>query len=166
MDFNVNYHHHDLRRVETVFSLRKLNKYWAAGHVTLLEKIRLKEELFTKGYIFRDRETGEYIEAESRIYGTRLEGVVELPEEDFEEICSVKRYARRRSLTADWAAYILPLGVQEGEELYIKNLIEDVLVSEFWGEKIYAVDGIAVWDGARLNFKRELFDENECLIVG
>lgn len=166
MDFNVNYHHQDLRRVETVFSLRKLNKYQAKGHVTLVEKIRLNEDLFARGYIFRDRGNGEYIQAESRSYGTRLEGYIQLPEEDFEEVCSVDRYARRRSLTADWAAYILPLDVQEGEELYVENLIEDVLVTEFWGEKIYAVDGIAVWDGAKLNFKRELFDEEQCLIVG
>lgn len=166
MDFNVNYNHQDLRRVETVFSLRKLNKYQAKGHVTLVEKIRLNEELFTRGYIFRDRETGEYIEAESRHYATRREGFVVLPEDEFEKICPVKRYVRRRSLTTDWAAYVLPLDVQEGEELYIANLIEDVLVTEFWGEKIYAVDGIAVWDGTQLNFKRELFDEGQCLVVG
>jgi hypothetical protein len=60
----------------------------------------------------------------------------------------------------------LPLGVQEAEELYIEDLIEDALVTEFWGEKTYAVDGIAVWDGTQLNFKRELFDEWQCLIVG
>ena len=78
----------------------------------------------------------------------------------------VKIYARKRSLNFDWAAYVLPLDPLEGETFYVEDLIEDILVSEFWGEKIYAVDGVANWDGRGLGFRRDLYDSNECMIVG
>ena len=78
----------------------------------------------------------------------------------------VKIYARKRSLNFDWAAYVLPLDPREGETFYVEDLIEDILVSEFWGEKIYSVDGIANWDGKGLEFRRDLYDSSECMVVG
>jgi len=166
MDFRVNYARRNLRVVKTVFSLEDVNDYAAKGHMILFEKIKLNKKLYTSGFIFRDRKTGEYTKAASRRFPLQYTGWASFPEEDYEEICPVTRYARERSLTLDWAAYVLPLEPNEGEEFYIEDLIEDVLVTKFWSSKIYAVDGVAVWDGTALNFKRELFDSRECQIVG
>ena len=166
MDFNVNYPCRNLRGVKTVFSLDDVNEYASKGHVVLFEKIKLNNKLYSTGFIFRDRETGEYTQAESRHFPLQYRGWASLPEEEFEEICPVRSYARKRSLSIDWAAYILPIDPQKGEELYVEDLIEEVLVTEFWSSKIYAVDGVAVWDGTALNFKRELFDSRKCHIVG
>lgn len=76
------------------------------------------------------------------VSAARREGFVVLPGDEFEKICPVKRYVRRCFLTADWASYLLPLEVQEGAELFIENLIEDVLITEFWGDqsRILSVD--------------------------
>ena len=104
--------------------------------------------------------------AESRHFPVQYGGWEELTEDNWEQILPVKTYARKRSLNFDWAAYVLPLDPCVGETFYVEDLIEDILVSEFWGEKIYAVDGIANWDGKVLEFRRELYDSSECMVVG
>ena len=166
MDFRVNYNKNDLRRVTTSFDLDQVNDAVKAGHIVLFETIKLNKKLYTHGYIFRDKENGHLAYGESRRFPRQYRGWVEFPEADWDEVIKVKDYARERSLKHDWAAYILPPDPALGEVLYIEDLIEDVLVTEFWSAKIYAVDGIAVWNGKELEFKRELFDSRECMIVG
>lgn len=166
MNFRVTYNKAELRRVTTSFSLDEVNDAIKTGHTVLFENIKLNEKLFTHSYIFRDKENRLVTYGYSREYPRQYSEWVELPESEWDELLKVKEYARKRSLNHDWAAYILPLDPLQGEELYIEDLIEDVLVTEFWYRKIYAIDGIAVWNGKELDFKRELFDSSECRLVG
>ena len=166
MNFNVNYEHSSLRIVKTVYSIYDLNQYVKQGHVVLIEDMHPKPDLYVKSKIYRNVENGEYRVAPSRNYVRQYGETVDLEKQVWEEIREIMTYARPRTLTHDWAAYVLPLDTDINEELYIEDLIEDVLVTEFWREKIYAEDGIARWDGSRLVFKRELFDSRECVIVG
>ena len=168
MEFNVRFDRASVapRLIETIFELDEVNAHISNGRVVLFELIELNERLYREGFIFKNYTNGHCRFAESRRFPVQYGRWEELTEDNWEQILPVKIYARKRSLNFDWAAYVLPLDPREGETFYVEDLIEDILVSEFWGEKIYAVDGIAIWDGKGLEFYRELYDSSECMIVG
>jgi hypothetical protein len=168
MEFNVRFDRASVapRLIETIFELDEVNAHISNGRVVLFEPIQLNERLYREGFIFKNYTNGHCRFAESRRFPVQYGRWEELTEDNWEQILPVKIYARKRSLNFDWAAYVLPLHPQAGETFYIEDLVEDILVNEFWGEKIYAVDGIANWDGKVLEFRRELYDSSECMIVG
>lgn len=168
MEFNVRFNQSSgaLRVIETVFELNEVNAHISNGRVLFFERIELNDQMYREGFIFKSYMNGHCRFAESRLSPVQQGGWEELTEDKWEQILPVKIYARKRSLNFNWAAYVLPPDPREGETFYVEDLIEDILVSEFWGEKIYAVDGIANWDGKVLEFRRELYDSSECMIVG
>ena len=168
MEFNVRFNQASgaLRHIETIFELDEVNAHISKGRVVLFERIQLNERMYHEGFIFKNYMNGHCRFAESRRFTVQYGGWMELTEDNWEQILPAKIYARNRSLNFDWAAYVLPLDPHVGETFYIEDLIEDVLVSEFWGQKIYAVDGIAKWNGIGLEFRRDLYDSSECMVVG
>ena len=168
MEFNVNYDrsYNAPRVVKTVFDLKEANACIEKGHKVLFQPVQLNDDLYSHGFIFKNSEDGLCRIAESREYFVQYGRTIELPEDDWEVVIRVKHYARKRSLNLEWAAYVLPLEPKEGELFYVEDLIEDILVSEFWSDKIYAVDGIATWNGHELELRRDLYDSGECMIVG
>ena len=168
VEFNVRFNQASgaLRHIETIFELDEVNAHISKGRVVLFERIQLNERMYHEGFIFKNYMNGHCTFAESRRFTVQYGGWMELTEDNWEQILPVKIYARNRSLNFDWAAYVLPLDPHVGETFYIEDLIEDVLVSEFWGQKIYAVDGIAKWNGIGLEFRRDLYDSSECMVVG
>ena len=168
MEFKVRFDRPSIapRLIKTIFELEEANAHISNGHVVLFELIKLNERLYREGFIFKNYTNGHCRFAESRHFPIQYGGWEDLTEDDWEKILPVKIYARKRTLNFDWAAYVLPPDPNIGETFYVEDLIEDVLISEFWGEKIYAVDGIAIWDGKGLKFCRELYDSSECMVVG
>ena len=168
MEFNVRFDRASVapRLIETVFELDEVNARISNGRVVLFEPIQLNERLYREGFIFKHYTNGQCRFAESRHFPVQYGRWEELTEDNWEQILPVKIYARKRSLNFDWAAYVLPLDPHVGETFYVEDLIEDILISEFWGGKIYAVDGIANWDGKGLEFRRDLYNSSECMIVG
>jgi len=168
MEFNVRLDRASVapRHIETIFELDDVNTHISNGRVVLFQRIQLNERMYHEGFIFKNYMNGHCRFAESRRFPVQYGSWEELTEDNWEQILPVKIYARSRSLNFDWAAYVLPLDPHVGETFYVEDLIEDVLVSEFWGEKIYAVDGIAKWNGVGLEFRRDLYDSSECMFVG
>ena len=168
MEFNVRFNRVSVapRHIETIFELEEVNVHISNGRVVIFEPIQLNERLYREGIIFKNYMNGHCIFAESRHFPIQYNGWKELAEFEWEEILPVKIYARKRSLNINWAAYVLPLDPRVGETFYVEDLIEDILVTEFWGQKIYAVDGIADWNGKGLELRRDLYDSSECKIVG
>lgn len=168
MEFNVRYDRSSIkpRVIKTVYELNEVNEYIAKGHTVIFERIKLNNSLYSSGYIYQNLSDNRCVFAPSRRFPVQYSGWKDLPEDEWLEIVPTKDYARERSLTHDWAVYVLPLTPDVGEIFYIEDLIEDILVSEFWGSKIYAVDGIATWNGTSLELHRELYDSSESMIVG
>ena len=168
MEFNVRYDRTYMppRIVKTVYELNEANDYLSKGHTVLFERIDLNSALYSNGFIFKNRSSGQCQIAESREFYVQYGRTIHLSEDEWELVIPVKHYARERSLNIDWAAYVIPLEPKEGELFYVEDLIEDILVSEFWSSKIYAVDGVAKWNGHELEFRRDLYDSSECMIVG
>lgn len=168
MEFNVRFDRSYMppRTVKTVFALDEVNEFISQGHLVLFEKVKPNKKLYSKGFIFQSAKDSRCIFAPSRHFPVQHSGWETLSEDEWNEVMPITEYARERSLNYTWAAYVMPLAPEVGETFYVEDLIEDILVSEFWGSKIYAVDGIATWNGSALKFRRELYDSGECMIVG
>ena len=174
MKYHVRYRKKNLRIVETVYSIESANEFIEKGNIVIFETMKANEELYSDTYIYKNVKTGHFLEAPSRKYfkyqrrgflaGKKV--CIELPESEFEEVSKVSTYARKRTLELKCAAYVLPNNISIGETVYVKDLIEDIILSEFLGSKIYAEDGIAVWDGKQLQFKKELYDSSRFYRVG
>jgi hypothetical protein len=166
VDFKVKYDISKIRHVKTVFTLQELNNASDDGHKVIIRKTKKNKELYQHEVIFQNVSTGEFVSGPSRNFYRQYGESIILDEADWKQIAKTKRYTRKQTLLNDWAAYLLPKNVEVGEELYVENIIEDIYVSEFWGSKIFAVDGVAVWIGTTLQFKRELYKDNELFLVG
>jgi hypothetical protein len=168
MVYFVKYEISSLRTVRTVYELEEVNHWVSLGHIIKIEKLKRTDGIYWKSSIFRNRKTGEYITAESRdfMFGGYKATHVTLSEEDFEEICRIKSYTRTRRTEFDWAAYILPLNPEIGEELYIEDLIEDIEVAVQTNPTLFAVNGVAKWSGTELELRRDLYNNIKYDIIG
>ena len=64
------------------------------------------------------------------------------------------------TLTRSWGAYILPINISIGERVYVKDLLQDVSMGDFWSATIMAYAGEAVWDGEKLIFDESLWEDH------
>jgi hypothetical protein len=81
-------------------------------------------------------------------------------EEEYEQVITVKVYPRQVTLTRSWGAYILPINISIGERVYVKDLLQDVSMGDFWSATIMAYAGEAVWDGEKLIFDESLWEDH------
>lgn len=148
----------DYRTVKTVNTVQAVNDAKEAGHTCLLVEIKTNPKLYSNSHLFHNFSTGEVVQAEARKFYVQYGDIVEYPEDEWELVSSFKYYSRNRKLNEKWAAYVLPKGVQSGETLYIENMIEDILVTEFWSSKFYAENGVATWDGENLKINTSIYE--------
>lgn len=149
-----------MRAVKTVYDLTKLNKAIKSGAKYEVHLLKNNPKLFEKQMLLRSIATGEIIEVPSRLHATRELGIMEYTEAEWELLHQFKRYARQRKNTVVWGAYIIPKDVAVGEQLLITDLLEDILIQEFWGWKIFAEEITATWDGERLVLDRKSLHYN------
>lgn len=141
----------DLRIVETVRDLKRLNEAVAEGGIVRIRIAKRNPELVTRSLLLRHRELGVYERVPDRIvYRQYGRGVKEYPEADWELVSEVTEYARSSQNDGGWGAYIIPADAEVGERFQIADLIEDFLATEFWYSKIAAETAEAVWNGADL----------------
>jgi hypothetical protein len=144
-----------MRAVETVYNLTKLNRAIKSGAKYEVHLLKKSPKLFTTQMLLRNIETGEIVEAPSRAHATRMFGMILYPEAEWELVHQFKRYARERKNTVVWGAYIIPRDVIVGERFQISDPLVDVFLQDFWGEKVYAEEIVATWDGERLVLDRD-----------
>jgi len=175
----------NLRSIKTIYCVDELNKYILAGRIIILRDIKKNKSLISKRLLLRNYTNGTLEEVPSREFHVRHEevpsrefdaqyedGMLSFPEKHWELIKEYEVYFRDRKFTYDddddddmegpsrpWAAYVLPENVKTGERLYIEDIIEDILIEEFWYTKIPATDGECVWDGGEIQIDLKLYDE-------
>ena len=149
-----------MRAVKTVYDLTKLNKAIKSGAKYEVHPLKNNQKLFTTQLLLRNIATGEIVEVPSRSHATRQLGMTFYPEAEWELLHQFKRYARERKNTVVWGAYIIPKDVAVGERLLIADLLEDILLQEFWDWKIFAEEITATWDGERLVLDRDSLHYN------
>lgn len=140
-----------LREIVTVFDVGQLNDAHRAGAICKIRKLMQNPELKTSALLLRNRKDGEYVVTPSReVYQQYGRGKKSYTEEDWELIQNVEGYARSVRHDSDWAAYIIPSDAAIGERFFIRDLIEDLVASNFWYTVSAASSAEAVWDGVDL----------------
>lgn len=141
----------ELRTVETVRDVDRLNEAVAEGGIVIVRVQKRNPELEMHSLLLRHKVLGVYERVPDRIvfrqYGR---GVKEYPEAEWELISEVTKYARSSQNEVGWGAYIVPGNAEVGERFQISDLIEDFLATEFWYSKIAAETAEAVWNGEDL----------------
>jgi hypothetical protein len=160
----------NLRSIKTIYCVDELNEYILAGRIIILRDIEKNESLISNRMLLRSYKDGTLEEVPSREFHAQYVRFMSFPEKDWELIKEYEVYFRERNITNDdgddvegtcrpWAAYVLPEKVEIGERLYIEDIIEDILIEEFWDIKIAATDGECIWDGGEIQIDLELYDK-------
>ena len=160
----------NLRSIKTIYCVDELNEYILAGRIIILRDIEKNESLISNRMLLRSYKDGTLEEVPSREFYAQYDKTMSFPEKDWELIKEYEIYSRERKITYDdgddmegpsspWAAYVLPENVKTGERLYIEDIIEDILIEEFWYTKIPATDGECIWDGGEIQIDLTLYHE-------
>lgn len=143
--------------VKSCFDTRTLNMAIEAGHQTCVVKVVSNPRLKLSGLLLRNKSTGQFEVVSSRQMPAQYARVIEYSYEDWETVEELSGYARNRKANSGWGAYILPLGVQPGDRVYIEDLIEDVFASGFWRSVGAAADAEAIWTGRNLEIDHSVY---------
>jgi hypothetical protein len=141
----------ELREVETVYNADALNAALARGAHCIVRRKELNSKLNLRGMLLRNRKSGEYIEVPAREFHQQYScSPVVYGNDEWELVQTIKGYARRIHHESNWAAYVLPGNAKVGERFFIKDLIEDLVATEFWSSVTPAETAEAVWNGTEL----------------
>lgn len=140
----------NLREVETIYDVESLNKARQRGDFCIIKKKELNPELSLSALLLRHRENGKYEVVPERRFMQQHRGMTIYSEEEWELVQTIEGYARPFNHESNWSAYIVPADAKVGEIFFIKNLIEDLVASAFWGSVCAAETAEASWDGEKL----------------
>ncbi|MDC0135436.1 hypothetical protein OAI26_02015 [Sulfitobacter sp.] len=153
-----------LPEIETTYSVERLNQAQEQGERFLITERKPNPELQIKKLLLRNRNTGAFEHASSRNVFAQYGKIIKYPPEEWDVVREVSVYGRNTGQSQDWGAYIVPEDIVSGQQVYIADLIEDVVVSRFWEQAWYATDAVAIWTGDRLALDFSL--QNQYPIVG
>lgn len=152
--------------VLTVYKSQHVNIYREKGHKSYVVPIRNWWILRGSELLLENRKTGELIETRGRVvrYFSRLGFITErYPIKDWKLIKKTAINPRwNRKPNRGWGAYILPLDVQKGDQVYVADLIENIRPITY--RKRYADDGEGVWDGKKILIDMESY--NKIRLIG
>lgn len=147
--------------VKSCFDTRSLNMAIEAGHQTCIVQVEINPKLKLSGLLLKNKATGVFEVVSSRNMQAQYTRTIEYTYEEWQTVAEVSGYARNRRATSGWGAYIIPIGVQVGERVYIEDLIEDVVASGFWHSVGAAADAEAIWTGQALEIDHSVYRKFE-----
>ena len=79
---------------------------------------------------------------------------ISLPEAERDLVQIIQPYEGIHPETQLCRAYIIPKELELMETLYITDLIENFLLTSFWGHKRRADDGVGIWTGTKIRIDK------------
>jgi hypothetical protein len=155
----------DLPVVKTVYDVESLNEYTIKRHRSVVLPILQNPALESPVCLFKSKINGQYSIAPGPSFYTQA-GLIEFPESDWEMVFSGTSYERERTTSELWAAYILPLDIQSGADVYIEDVIEDIKIGGFWHQIHFAEDAIGKWTGEKIEIDFDVFSERYSPLIG
>jgi hypothetical protein len=127
-------------------------------------QIETNPTLVLSGLLLKNKNTGKFETVPSRMEHTQYRSWRYYSHEEWETVAELSGYARNRRATSGWGAYILPIGLEQGERVYIADLIEDIYAFGIWRSVGAAADAEAVWTGEHLDIDISAYNKFE--VVG
>ena len=167
MNFSINHvafdhykrYQDELPNVITVRDTKTLNKYIDAGHEFSIVQREVCQSLMTYHLVFQSKDSGR---VESIIVGKnkKTDKWIDIRDRRFNLFKPLDEYLKNDRLLAQheyyqgrhpseypWGAYVLPIGVKQGQKVYIGDIIEDVSAGGFWALRTRFGNAIGQWDG-------------------
>jgi hypothetical protein len=137
-----------LRVIKTARTEKAINKAALAGFRPLLKRLKPSKAIRSSLSVWQNEMTGEI----DVIYDPRY-GV---PSEGWKQVLDWTRFYPH-AFPEPFAAYLIPLDIQVGERVFVKDLIEDFIgMSMGRGYNFRLESCEAVWDGSdlKIQYKR------------
>ncbi len=138
----------DLRVIKTARTERAINKAAKAGFRPLVRPVKPGKKIRSKLSVWQNTLTGE-IEVIHDFRGG-------FPGEHWKEVMDWTYYYPHR-FPEPFAAYLIPPDIEEGERVFVKDLIEDFIGMSWNQGDNYRLESCeAVWDGRdlKIQYKR------------
>ncbi len=151
--------------VLTCYTAYELNKFVDEGHKVVVLPIRKNPVFQQNNLLLRNRETSFFMVLPSRRMTRQYDlQVEEYSEDEWELICEGTKYWRPRKPNDGWGAYVLPKEIQDGQRVYVADVLEDIVATYFHGAALPAEDGEGVWDGSKITIDMKPYDK--IMIIG
>jgi hypothetical protein len=142
--------------IKSTYSRDDIQNHLLEGKEVLIRAIERNSQLERAMLILVNHQSHKLIEVTGRRVYQQYGNVLDFPESEWKEIGRYSSYARERR-DCEYGAYLIPYDLEVGTRVYLPELIEDVVATDFWG-KIAAEDGFAVWDGKDLKLDLEPYE--------
>lgn len=128
----------DLRTIKTARTEKEINKAVQEGFFPLVKPVVASTQIKSKFCVYQHPQTGEI-----QVGGDFRTS----PKNGFKEIIPYAHYYPHNFPTP-FAAYLIPKDLQVGEQVWLEDLIEDI-VGKSWNQgNVYRLDGWAgIWNG-------------------
>lgn len=147
--------------VETSSEIRQINDFVGKGYRAIIKTRKPNAKLYQFRMVLQNKESGEIVKVPSRRVFAQYTGVFNYPESEWTLVHAGDEYVRPHE--RDWAAYLVPPGVSDGERVYVREVIDDIYVTTFWDTIRYATDGEAIWTGKDISLNMEHYEGVELI---
>jgi len=154
MDLRLNLLLHQGKRiVKTARTLKMINQAAQAGFKPLVKEVVPSDKIKSKFKLIQSKVTGKVeltSDFRSDYSGSSMEDYLGEPRSNYETVIDWTYYYPH-SFPSPFAAYLLPADIYVGEEVFLEDLIEDV-VGDSWnqGDTFRMKSCMATWNGKEL----------------
>lgn len=150
----------NLPTVLTCYSSYELSKFVGEGHKVVVLPISENPVFRTNNLLLRHRETSVFLAVPSRQISRQYDlEVREYSEDEWELIYEGTKYWRPRKPNDGWGAYVLPKEIQDGQRVYVADVLEDIVATYFHQAALPAEDGEGIWDGSKITIDMKPYDK-------
>ena len=124
------------RVIKTARTLEGINQAARQGYWPLVKAVNPSEHIYSTFGVFQNSKTGQIeLSADLRL---ELQGK------------KVIDYARHYpySFPSPFAAYLIPKDLGKGEEVWLEDLIEDIVATQHAQHRLRLADAPAIWNGS------------------
>lgn len=137
-----NEQHAKRRTIKTARGLDQINEGVAAGFIPLVKRVEASKEISVKLSVYQHKTSGKVKTVGDYRAGLKLDN-----NEEYEQVLPWFSYYPYQ-FKSPIAAYLIPMDLEKGEEVYLEDLIEDY-VGRSWNQgSAWRLKGCkAIWNG-------------------
>ena len=156
----------ELRVIKTARCIEDINKAADMGFIPLVKKLKPLKKLFRTIGIFRNKKTNKIEEAEDYVVYEQYGNITSYEDENEWELVVPFHSYYPYKFDSQYAAYLIPHDIEKGENVILKDLIEDYYGGSFWSHHIRVESLQAIWAGEDFSILYDPKTDGMCTWVG
>ena len=156
----------ELRVIKTARCIEDINKAADMGFIPLVKKLKPLKKLFRTTGVFRNKKTNKIEEAEDYVVYEQYGNITSYEDENEWELVVPFHSYYPYKFDSQYAAYLIPHDIEKGENVILKDLIEDYYGGSFWSHHIRVESLQAIWAGEDFSILYDPKTDGMCTWVG